>query len=141
MISEIACLSIKQPWADAILFLGKPVENRSWQTTHRGPIAIHASAGWDDFGEAWIKMKIRPTTPGIDAFLARARGRMGRIVGTVGVVDCVKVEDYLAQRECVWASGPWCWVLKGPEAWRTTVPMKGRLGIFEAHIEGNGRQG
>lgn len=37
-------LSIKQPWLHAILREGKDIENRTWQTKHRGWIALHASA-------------------------------------------------------------------------------------------------
>lgn len=36
-------LSVCQPWAHAILALGKNVENRSWPTSYRGPLLIHAS--------------------------------------------------------------------------------------------------
>jgi len=38
-------LSVRQPWAYAILRLGKDVENRSTNLagTYRGPVAIHAS--------------------------------------------------------------------------------------------------
>src|ERR1017187_9047245 len=41
--STIRTLSIRQPWAHAILHLGKDVENRSWSTPYRGSILIHAS--------------------------------------------------------------------------------------------------
>ena len=36
-------LSVRQPWAWALLFGGKDVENRTWSTRHRGRIWIHAS--------------------------------------------------------------------------------------------------
>ena len=36
-------ISIAQPWAAAIAFAGKEIENRSWRTHYRGPLAIHAS--------------------------------------------------------------------------------------------------
>lgn len=37
-------LSIRQPWAHAILHLGKRVENRDWAgCSYRGPILLHAS--------------------------------------------------------------------------------------------------
>lgn len=37
-------LSIRQPWAHAILHLGKRVENRDWAgCAYRGPILLHAS--------------------------------------------------------------------------------------------------
>lgn len=37
-------LTIKQPWAYAILAGHKNIENRSWPTRHRGLLAIHAAA-------------------------------------------------------------------------------------------------
>jgi activating signal cointegrator 1 len=40
---EMKVLSLRQPWADAVLELGKTIENRLWQTTYRGPIAIHVA--------------------------------------------------------------------------------------------------
>lgn len=136
-LEEATCLSIRQPWADAILFLGKPVENRTWRTDFRKNLTIHTSATWDDYGEAWLKMKIRPTTRAIDAFLTKARGRLGRVVGFVDVVDCLRPDDYneTAHCECVWAVRPWCWVLRNPVALETTIPMKGQLGFFKAGIE------
>lgn len=42
-ICSMKALSIKQPWLHAILTEGKRIENRTWQTKHRGWIALHAS--------------------------------------------------------------------------------------------------
>jgi hypothetical protein len=36
-------LSIRQPWAHAILHAGKRIENRTWPTSFRGWFFIHAS--------------------------------------------------------------------------------------------------
>ena len=59
-------LSIHQPWAWAILNVGKNVENRRWRTRYRGPLLIHAgksstsyefhAAGW----EAKFGMRLPP---------------------------------------------------------------------------------
>lgn len=35
-------LTLRQPWAWLVVFAGKDVENRSWATSFRGPILIHA---------------------------------------------------------------------------------------------------
>jgi hypothetical protein len=35
-------LSIRQPWAWLIVNGHKPVENRDWATSFRGPVLIHA---------------------------------------------------------------------------------------------------
>src|SRR6266480_1138563 len=40
----MTALTIKQPWVHAILREGKDIENRSWQRSFRGWLAIHASA-------------------------------------------------------------------------------------------------
>jgi hypothetical protein len=47
-------LSIRQPWAEAIMHHGKRVENRTFYTTYRGPILIHVSKSGThaDFAEA-----------------------------------------------------------------------------------------
>jgi hypothetical protein len=36
-------LSLRQPWASAVALDSKRIETRSWQTSYRGPLAIHAS--------------------------------------------------------------------------------------------------
>jgi hypothetical protein len=36
-------ISIRQPWADLIVNGSKNIENRSWPTSYRGPVLIHAS--------------------------------------------------------------------------------------------------
>jgi hypothetical protein len=42
--SPFVALSLRQPWAWAVLHLGKVIENRKWCTDYRGPLLIHASA-------------------------------------------------------------------------------------------------
>ncbi len=37
-------ISVRQPWAWAILHAGKCIENRVWNTKYRGELYIHASA-------------------------------------------------------------------------------------------------
>jgi hypothetical protein len=36
-------LSLRQPWLNAVLYLGKSIENRRWRVGYRGPILLHAS--------------------------------------------------------------------------------------------------
>lgn len=45
MGEPLKALSIRQPWAHAIVHLGKTIENRDWRgCSYRGPILIHASS-------------------------------------------------------------------------------------------------
>lgn len=41
-MSDIRALTILQPWASAIALGCKRIETRGWQTSHRGPLLIHA---------------------------------------------------------------------------------------------------
>jgi len=43
----LPCLSVRPPWAQAIVAGVKDVENRSWKTRYRGPVLIHASQRFD----------------------------------------------------------------------------------------------
>ena len=60
-------LSIRQPWAWAIIHAGKDVENRPWGTRYRGPLLIHASKTLDQEGRAWIEtvlgIEVPPVLP------------------------------------------------------------------------------
>ncbi len=40
----IRVLSVRQPWAGLIVHGFKSLENRDWETSYRGPLAIHASS-------------------------------------------------------------------------------------------------
>ena len=41
---QMLTLSVRQPWASLIAWGDKTIEHRSWSTTYRGPLLIHASA-------------------------------------------------------------------------------------------------
>jgi len=43
-------LTICQPWATLVTIGAKRIETRSWSTTYRGPLAIHAAAGLGPVG-------------------------------------------------------------------------------------------
>jgi hypothetical protein len=42
----IKALSLTQPWASLVVIGAKRIETRSWPTSYRGPVAIHASKGF-----------------------------------------------------------------------------------------------
>lgn len=71
-------LTICQPYAELIVRGLKPIENRTWPTSYRGPLLIHAgkSREWMDADD-------------LDAYPGMV---FGALVGRVNVVDCVRVE-------------------------------------------------
>lgn len=62
-------LTIRQPWADAIVHGTKRTENRTWTRAYRGPILIHAGAGYDQQAGRTIPdlhaLSLWPNTPSV----------------------------------------------------------------------------
>jgi hypothetical protein len=120
-------LSVRQPWAWAIIFARKDIENRSWQATNhglkqRGRVAIHASKGMTrgEYDEASSFM--RET---MDICCPSARDLIrGAVIGSVEIIDVV------THSESPWFFGPRGLVLGDPERW-TPRPCKGALGYFQ----------
>lgn len=121
-------ISIKQPWAWAILHAGKGVENRTWSASCQAKLptrlAIHAGKTEDVEGRLYLESR------GI-AVPANLPKRC--LVGEVTVTACQYTEspDDAADRFGPWAFGPWCWLLTDAQAYDEPIPCKGRLGIFE----------
>ena len=119
-------LSVRQPWAWAILHAGKDIENRSRRFSFRGRLWIHASKGlgvqeYED--AAWscqlcIGLSSDATVPEFDD-LTR-----GAIIGSVEVVDCVHYST------SPWFFGPWGLELRNPLPLAEPVACAGRLGIW-----------
>jgi len=116
-------LSVIMPWPWLILKHGKDVENRSWQTSYRGRILIHASKKPDKNSIQIMSLfNATPTETELKEFFTW----YGCIVGAVELVDCVK--NYKSP----WAeSGAFHWVLKNPVLFDKPVPAKGSLGLWE----------
>ena len=127
-------LSVRQPWAWAILHAGKDVENRSWQAMNhglnqRGRFALHASAGLGK-GEYEHAAEFMASI-GVDCPAAADLPR-GGIVGSFEIIDAVK------QCDSKWFFGPRGLILANPEPC-DFIPVKGCLGFFNwrGHLTGD----
>jgi len=113
-------LSVKQPWARAIIEAGKDVENRPKRTHYKGPLFIQACLkdsmqGWHFLDENGYRLPVDPPT--------------GGIIGTVDLVDCLEGYD------SPWAlEGYFHWILENPRPQRFK-PMRGNLGIFNVDVK------
>lgn len=114
-------LSIQQPWAWAILYFGKPIENRTWYTNFRGRILIHAGKKYDKEGERFIQYMFGQSHA---IFIPESQCLLGGIVGEIDIVNCV------TQSDSPWFFGPYGFVLKNPKP-LPFMPMRGQLGFFE----------
>jgi hypothetical protein len=120
-------LSIRQPWAHAIIYLGKDVENRDWRTNFRGTIAVHASQGmtFDEFND-FISFAGQFSLADIPDPEQLVRGA---IVGLVDIVDCV------SDSSSDWFQGDYGFVLANPRALTKPIPCKGALGFWDVPKE------
>ena len=103
-------ITIKQPWASLIVSGLKDIENRTWKTSFRGRVLIHAGKsvsknGWREMSQKQID--VAANTNMIGAKFDELP--FGAILGSVEIVDCVQNHPSL------WAEkGVWNWVLANP---------------------------
>lgn len=144
-------LTVQQPFAHLLSLpdtddRAKRVENRTWSTNYRGPLAIHAGKGRDYLDDGDLE-----TFPDM-AF--------GAIVAVANLAACfeleyipdysgydsagdgyysgrnVKVVPQWALRHWPWLAGhqhvegPWCWVLTEVRRLPKPVPCKGAQGLW-----------
>lgn len=112
-------LTVRQPWAWAIIHGPKRIENRTWRTTYRGPLAIHAGRS-----TAWLRERLPDGTKVPADPLV-----FGAIIGLVDVIDCVPVSDAGPDP---FASGPFCWILKNPRPLRDPIYCRGAQLLWSA---------
>lgn len=122
-------ISIRQPWAWAILHAGKDVENRTWLTDYRGWVFVHASTTMtqDEYrtaAEAIEKIIGKPPPPACD--LTR-----GGLIGMVRIIDSVKIS------RSPWFNGHRALVLKDARP-TPFIACQGELGIFRWKVSVDG---
>jgi hypothetical protein len=143
----VRAISLWQPWASAVVFGTKKIETRHWSTNYRGPLAIHAAKHLVQRELVmWLQMPefiqalwpIAKDTRDVCELLDRMP--FGAIVGTVELVDCVRVEtlielgpleNYLGN----YHPGRFGWILEKPIAFETPIPCVGRQGFFHVADE------
>lgn len=121
----VKALSVRQPWAWAIMFAGKDIENRSWQAINhglnvRGDIVIHASSGmtkreYEGASDFMASIGVE-CPPAMDLW-------RGAVIGVVEVVDVVR------DSPSPWFFGPRGLVLRSPRPF-APAPVRGCLGYF-----------
>lgn len=118
-------LTLHQPWASLVALRVKTIETRSWSTSYRGPLAIHAArrkpdeaqvgdwATFSDDGESWMADHVTGSFSRVPRSNGRAGGGfdgplhrlpLGAIVATCTLVDVVPIHEWLcdcADRQAV----------------------------------------
>ena len=116
-------ITIRQPWAWAIIYAEKDIENRSWKTNFRGRVAIHSSASMtrEEYEEGCKSIRRRKPKIKIPAYEDMVRGA---ILGTVEIIDCVDNSD------STWFGGEYGFVLSRPEKLAEPIKCKGALSFW-----------
>lgn len=123
-------LTIQQPWASMIASGEKWVENRTWRTNYRGPMAIHAGLGSKylkkkeladyDTGSvvavAWLSASFNLS---IAKSLDWSGSRQEGCSYTFGEIIAHKYSE-----------GPVCWVLEAVTKLSKPIPCKGAQGLW-----------
>lgn len=87
MEDEIRGLSLMQPWATLLSTGAKTIETRSWPTSYRGLMAIHASKGYP----RWAQTLCRDE-PFRTALLPAGSLPLGAIVAVGRLIACIGTE-------------------------------------------------
>lgn len=119
-------LSVRQPWAWLIIHAGKDIENRSWSTSMRGRILVHAAKlmtedEYDDALDVAAHALGSITVPHPDQL------QYGGIVGSVDIVGCVH------ESTSPWFFGPFGFQLRDPRPLSFTR-CRGYPGFFNTEF-------
>ena len=122
----VKALTLRQPWAWAVIHGGKDVANRRWRTTYRGPLLIHAAKNPDPDPQAPAAVLWTMADPGGFGQPRTAFQARGAIIGLVYLVDI------LTDSPSQWAAvGRYHWVLEFPSPVDPALPCPGRPGLWD----------
>jgi hypothetical protein len=130
----VKALTVQQPWAWAIAAGHKDVENRTWITKHRGPLAVHSSKTWDRQGMQACRSVLE------DMGVVRPGEQVGdrHLLHTGLVLAVVELVDVCDDRRCrcsAWgAIGMAHWKLRDARPLSSPVPATGRQGLWDIDL-------
>ena len=144
-------ITLTQPWASLVSIGAKHIETRSWQTSYRGTLAIHAAKTfgvWKLSGIRWMMTQFPSFKTSLDsAGLLIETLPMSCIVATCNLIDCIPThvltsgfgellgESYkLDQKELDFGDytpGRFAWLLTDVQPFQEPVPARGALGLWD----------
>lgn len=147
-------ITLTQPWATLVAIGAKRIETRSWATSYRGPLAIHAGKGLGPVGGKRGLQELCEQEPFRSVLLAHGVDwtdlPLGAVVATCNLVDFVRFQRnsqwFTVQRDgdmTSWritdqerafgdyAPGRLGWLLADIRRISEPIPAKGSLGLWE----------
>lgn len=120
-------LTLWQPWATLIAIGAKSIETRSWGTSYRGPLAIHAA----NRDLAYHEMIL------FENLLKGVIMPLSRVVAICELVDVQRIDyewphlSQLERRLGDFSIGRYAWLLRGVQPLDPPVPARGRQGLWD----------
>lgn len=125
-------ISLTEPFATLIKEKKKRIETRSWKTSYRGELYIHASS--TRVPKEWKENKELMN-------LVQEELTFGKIICKCNLVDCIEMteewidkikkeqpEEYVCG---IYEKGRYAWVLEKIEPLEEPITVKGHLGIWK----------
>jgi len=135
-------LTLTQPWASLVAISAKKIETRSWSTTYRGPLAIHAAKGWTREDRELIFEEPFQEYLRLAGFRSPADFPLGAVLAIVDLVGCDLIR-YAIPPEPERSFGNYevgrsAWKMANLRRLLVPVPAKGALGLWEWKAEAQG---
>jgi activating signal cointegrator 1 len=148
----VKALSLTQPWASLVAIGAKRIETRSWSTSYRGRVAIHASKGFPRYAkdlmwqEPFLGCLREAGIVRFNIFLGvagegEANMPVGAVIATAALSDVWEIKRPgdadrwgLSKQEIAFGDygvGRYAWFLRDIEPLADPEPAKGALGLWE----------
>ncbi|MDO5393464.1 MAG: ASCH domain-containing protein [Mycoplasmatota bacterium] len=127
-------ISLQEPYATLIKEGYKKVETRSWKTTYRGDILIHASQG-KKFLKGIDNPEVLDLIKGLEL-------NNGSIICKATLVDCIEMtKDFINQAKSnhqeyilgIYEEGRYAWILENISPIEP-IKVPGKLGLWDYNI-------
>ena len=122
------CMTVRQPYAWAIMVGAKDVENRSRPSNYLGRLYIHAGLTEDVDAVESITERVAAHL-GISASAARAKYRRHRERGLGAIIGRVEMFGSAVSHKSEWFDGKYGYLLRNPVRLRQPIPAKGSTAI------------
>ena len=140
----IPALTLRQPWASLVALEAKRIETRSWRTSYRGWLAIHAGktlskaerllCEQEPFRAALLRDTTLDSTHPLAAQLPR-----GCVIAVARFDSCLPMETIEPPDEPErsfgdYAPGRYAWYLSHIHRLPQPIPARGALGLWRVEI-------
>ena len=140
-------LTLRQPWATLVAIGAKRIETRSWRTSYRGPLAIHAAKGYPRSAQMTAisspfigELNGANYLPDIPLASVVATCRLSHIVPIQNIGCTILLgrlgewNHLLTDREIKfgdYSDGRYAWILEDVQMFEDPMPARGALSLWD----------